>query len=247
MNDHIAKPIDPGKLALTLARWLEGRAQTPRRPPAAVEKRPAPAPALPGVDLDFALRNLGGNVELFEQLIDLFVEEHSEAAEALARPVAEGAWKRVNALAHGLKGAASTLGALGVAEIARVIEQAAREAAPDAAAIAQQVDALGHAVAEIVEGVAARRREATAAAAGAPSQQAPPAAAEILPLLDELKRLFEAGDADAETQSERLAGRLAQTAAAMRAAEIARSAGRYDFDAAAATLAELRSQVADWA
>jgi hypothetical protein len=32
----------------------------------------------------------------------------------------------------------------------------------------------------------------------------------------------------------------------MRAAEVARSASRYDFDAAAAALAELRAQVANW-
>jgi len=243
MNDYIAKPIDPDKLALTLARWLEGRTQTSagRKPPAAVGARPA----LPGVDVAFALRNLGGNAELFEQLIDMFVEEHGDSAQSLAQAAAQGEWKRVNALAHALKGAASTLGALGVAEIARALEQAAREAAPDADAARHLTQALGGAIAEIADGVRARRRET--AAAPAPPPQAPPAAAELTPMLDELRRLLEAGDADAETQSERLAGLLAQTAAAMRAAEVARSASRYDFDAAAEALAQLSAEIANWA
>jgi PAS domain S-box-containing protein len=242
MNDHIAKPIDPDKLALTLARWLSGRLQAPAR---RMETAPRETGRLSGVDVEAALRNLGGNAELFEQLLDIFVDEHREAAGRLAQAAAEGAWKRVNALAHALKGAASTLGALDVAEIARGVEQAAREPAPDAEAIGRATQALGAAIGLVVDAVAARRRDAPPAAP--PTRQAaPPAAAELTPILDQLKRLLEAGDADAETESERLAAMLAETAAAMRAAEVARCAGRYDFDAAAEALAELRREVAHW-
>jgi hypothetical protein len=76
---------------------------------------------------------------------------------------------------------------------------------------------------------------------------APPTAAELLPAINDLERLLEAGDADSETESERLANRLARTAAASRASAVAFSASRYDFDGAAASLAELRVEVSNWA
>jgi PAS domain S-box-containing protein len=249
MNDHIAKPIDPEKLALTLARWLEDRVQAP----AEREETEAPAAhppriAIAGVDVAFALDNLGGNAELFEDLLDLFVEEHGDAARLIMQASADGEWRRVNAQAHGLKGAASTLGALRISEIALRIEQTARAPAPDAGVIGQDAEALRIAIAEVAAGVVAHRSRMPApgsSAQEAAPQEAPPVA-EIVADIDELRRLLEAGDADAETESERLAGRLARTAAAMRAADVVRCASRYDFDAAAASLADLRAEVAGW-
>ena len=244
MNDHIAKPVDPDRLALTLAHWLERRVQTPaERQQASAAVESAPPLAIAGLDVEFALGNLGGNAELYGELLDMFVEEHGGQAQAIAQAVANGNWKRVNALAHGLKGAAATLGALQVSEIAKRIEHAAREPAPDAGIIGPDAEALGPAIAEVVAGVAAHKSEGVAAHE---SDKSAPPANEILADIDELKRLLEAGDADAETAIERLAGRLVGAAAALRAADVARSASRYDFAAAAVQLAELRAEVANW-
>ena len=165
MNDYIAKPIDPEKLALTLALWLESRAQAPgdRRETDAALASP-PRIAITGVDVEFALDNLGGNAELFEELVDVFVEEHCEQAQTIARATAGGEWKRVNALAHGLKGAAATLGALQISEIAQRIEHAAREATPDADVVGLDAEALGLAIAEVVASFAAHKSRKAAAA-----------------------------------------------------------------------------------
>ena len=244
MNDHIAKPINPETLALTLARWLEGRLQAPHAlPEPAPSGESRPALAIAGVDVAFALDNLGGNTELFDELLGLFVEEHGDAARLIARAAAEGEWKRVNALAHGLKGAAATLGASEVAEISRRIEQAARGSAPEADVIRRDAEALDRAFAEVAAGVVAHKSRAAAPAPFA--QQEAPTGAEIIADIDELARLLGAGDADAEMESERLASRLARTAAAMRAADVVRYASRYDFEAAAVSLARLRADVAN--
>ena len=171
MNDHIAKPIDPDRLALTLALWLDGRVQAAGET-LEPDARAAARIAIAGVDVAFALDNLGGNAELFEELVGVFVEEHCEQAQAIARAAAGGEWKRVNALAHGLKGAAATLGALQISEIAQRIEHAAREPAQDADVVGLDAEALGLAIAEVVVSFAAHVSDKAAAAASTQEEPA---------------------------------------------------------------------------
>ncbi len=253
MNDHIAKPIDPDAMALTLARWLEGARLSDARMPARAARaragRDAPAgSARPGVDVASALRNLNGNEALLVRLLDVFAAEHQDYAAAMRQAASAGDFAAVNAMSHRLKGAAATLGALSVARCAGDVETATQPeiAEPRARGLDAQIDALAFALAEVVEGVRA---------AGGHSVEAPPTApteakgvfdpGAALEAIDALARLLRDGDADAEIESERLAALLRGTGPGRRAASVAASAGRYDFEGAQTALNALRAEVAD--
>ena len=98
MNDHIGKPIDPESLFAALVRWIEPREGTlptedgTEFPPPPSEKVP-PLPSLPGVVSAAGLARLGGNRELYEQLLIKFRRDFGAAGEELAHLLNQGIWR----------------------------------------------------------------------------------------------------------------------------------------------------------
>ncbi len=122
MNDHIAKPIKVDELFATLARWI----------------RKAPGRAASPADLDkrAALARLGGNEQLYQRLLRMFVEREVDFGKhfAAARNAADsGAALR---LAHDLRSEAASLGAMALSSAAGALERACSEPAA-----AHEVDA----------------------------------------------------------------------------------------------------------
>ena len=107
MDSHVAKPIDPAKLEAVMSRLS--------------------APSV-GVDRE-AITELLDIVgpEQMEVLLAAFLEEVDADEKAIARAVAAGDADAARVTAHTLKGAAATLGALRLAEVAAGIESAARD------------------------------------------------------------------------------------------------------------------------
>ena len=248
MNDHVGKPIDPDALALTLARWVavsQRPAQRRREEAPKGEVSTSALPSWPGIDVAAALRNLNGNRELLTELLVVFAEEHADQATNLRRAAELGEWKRVNAIAHGLKGASSTLGANYIAVAARDIESEARDSAPNAPFIVERIEELRIATLEVVGGLKAAQAEPEDS--GEEPATSVPAPPNVLPAVEKLLRMLREGDADAETESERLAALLARTELGALAASVAAAAGRYDFDGAADTLLKLQEELAAWA
>jgi PAS domain S-box-containing protein len=142
MDSHVAKPIDPAKLVAVMAQ-LPGRAPRP------------PAPAVVDTDAFPELLDAVGPDEV-AAVLAAFLEEVDADQKAIARAVAEGDVDAARRTAHTLKGAAATLGAVQLAEVAASIESAAREGRlPDGseqsalrsvaeAAIASLADARGN-------------------------------------------------------------------------------------------------------
>ena len=124
MNDFLAKPIDIGELAAVLTRWLPaGRSGPGRRESADL---PAPAPNLdfPGIRLEDALPRFLGRLDLLARVRDLFLGQHRMAPARLAELEAANAWPEMARIAHALKGAAGTIGALDLEAHAKALEQA---------------------------------------------------------------------------------------------------------------------------
>jgi CheY-like chemotaxis protein len=122
MDDYLSKPVQVAALeAVLTGSALETK---PRR-----RRAPEASQVIDAVQLA-ELRQLSRNTgeSLLEQLIDTFLERSAQDLTALRQALAQGDRPALSRAAHSLKGASGNLGALGVSEISRTIE----ELAPDA-------------------------------------------------------------------------------------------------------------------
>ena len=115
MNDYISKPILPERLFAVMQRWLgplnePATRTTPEDP--VEEQIAAMAKALPGFDVDQAMRRLNGNVSFYKELLADLRHNLDETRPALQRLLREGRIDDARHPLHGLKGVSGNLGAL---------------------------------------------------------------------------------------------------------------------------------------
>ncbi len=159
MNDFVSKPIEPGTLFATLARWLpEPGTPAPDAPESlpALAQRPLPG-ALPGIDVQAALDRLLGDSGLLRMILSELRETHAMRGVELRQALERGDAAQARFAAHALAGVAGNVSALRLAAAAMAVEhnleaQAAGDA--DASrALAGQLDELDAALAEVVAGL----------------------------------------------------------------------------------------------
>jgi light-regulated signal transduction histidine kinase (bacteriophytochrome)/CheY-like chemotaxis protein/HPt (histidine-containing phosphotransfer) domain-containing protein len=128
MNDHIAKPVNPGEMFATLARWIK-----PSKPAPAAVAAAAPAvpgmllPRLPGVQVEAAVQRLGGDVAAYVSLLDKFRHRNRGAVAEIRLALTEGGRNDAERIAHTLKSVAGALGALSLQAKAADLEIRIRE------------------------------------------------------------------------------------------------------------------------
>jgi two-component system sensor histidine kinase/response regulator len=132
MNDHVAKPVDPGVLYSTLLRWLGKASSKPKRktvPTAsarpAVEASgglPARLAAIEGLDVSLALQLFDGQMAIYLHVLRTFVDTYSAGMPQLDLALAADSRAGLAAAGHSLRGASSSIGATGVANLAAVLE-----------------------------------------------------------------------------------------------------------------------------
>jgi signal transduction histidine kinase/HPt (histidine-containing phosphotransfer) domain-containing protein len=113
MDDYVSKPLTPALLF------------------AAVEQAPAPdladAPHLSSsaspIDWDELRERLGGDDDLMEDVVRLFLEDCPERLEDIRTAIERRDMARIRATAHAIKGTAANLSARQVVEAARVLER----------------------------------------------------------------------------------------------------------------------------
>jgi PAS domain S-box-containing protein len=132
LDDYLTKPLDMGRLAKALARWISppspAGGAAPAAPASAVSaSSPAPAPASPlVVDLIALHRLSGGDEAMARELLGDFIGVSRGICGAIEKALAAGDRAAVRSGAHNLKGSARTAGALALAEMASRLESAAR-------------------------------------------------------------------------------------------------------------------------
>ena len=160
MNDHIAKPIDPGNLFATVGRFY-ARADVA---PADLDAGPGPLqrspeedshdlPSIAGLDTKDGLSRVGGNRKLYLKLLGQFIEQQGPAIEQIADALTRKDIALAERLAHTLKGVAGNIGATHVQSAAGALEKLIRDRAEAKGVECRQTtgrrsaDAAGHGIA----------------------------------------------------------------------------------------------------
>ncbi|MBF0133013.1 MAG: response regulator [Magnetococcales bacterium] len=134
MQGHISKPIDPGDLLATLARWV--RLSSPMLSPAVSSLmehngpdlipsgEAIPFPEIVGIDVPVGVRRTGGYFNHYQKLLTMFCANQGNAGERIRQALKSGDMGAAQRHAHTLKGVSATIGADGLHEKAKLLELA---------------------------------------------------------------------------------------------------------------------------
>ncbi len=130
MNDHVAKPIDPGAFFETLSRFYKSV-----NPPPSASGGPRPAeidgdlPTIPGLDTHDGLSRVAGNRTLYLKLLRQFGEQQGHTVGDISAALAHGDSALAERMVHILKGVAGNIGAKAVQAAAGDLEKLIRSRA----------------------------------------------------------------------------------------------------------------------
>lgn len=133
MNEHLTKPINPGKLYETLLKFI---VPGDRGPVPVPEERDQLAddfefPEIEGLSIERGLENVAGNRRGYARLLKSFKEDYANAADAMNSCFASGDMKKAAALVHSAKGVAGNLGAETLYQASIDLEKAIKDNSPD--------------------------------------------------------------------------------------------------------------------
>jgi HPt (histidine-containing phosphotransfer) domain-containing protein len=114
-------------------------------------KSPELSDALPGIDLQAALKRLMGNRRLFDKLLRDFVRNYAGVSGQIREAIAHGDIAQAQHIAHTLKGIAGNISATRVFTFAQDLEAAIRQG--DRSRISTGLDSLDEALKPIIKAV----------------------------------------------------------------------------------------------
>ncbi|WED20541.1 transporter substrate-binding domain-containing protein [Vibrio sp. JC009] len=127
MNDHIAKPIDPGRLIQTLSKWVTpGLVGVTGSPHLRVMKGEALSllSGLKQIKTESGLRRVNGKSDLYLSLLIDFYHEHYDDARLIRQAVQDQNLDLARRLSHTIKGVAGSIGAEALQKSAQQLELA---------------------------------------------------------------------------------------------------------------------------
>ncbi|CAN2039850.1 two-component system, sensor histidine kinase and response regulator [Candidatus Magnetomoraceae bacterium gMMP-15] len=129
MDDYASKPIDPKRLFASLQKWIKSSKIVNVRPENRVKKIELKnfeihTKELPGINIESAIKRMGGNKELYIKLIGKFYREYSNIAVNIRKSLENKEIKDAERQAHTLKGLAGNFSAQTLRNTAQEIETA---------------------------------------------------------------------------------------------------------------------------
>jgi len=142
MQEHLTKPIDPEQMYRVLSKWIHlSKSAALDIPPIGVAT-PGGFDDLPGLAVQDALKNLGGDEGLYIKLLKRFVESYEHTPQQVRDALAAGDRKLAVRLAHTVRGLAASLGASSLTSVAGDLERTLAAEKEHAAVLAQMRDVL---------------------------------------------------------------------------------------------------------
>jgi signal transduction histidine kinase/CheY-like chemotaxis protein/HPt (histidine-containing phosphotransfer) domain-containing protein len=246
MNDHVAKPIDPERLFAALNTWVApgqrtlptGMVVAPETPTEPARPNPMPND-LPGIDLAVALKGTGGNATLLHQILMKFLHDHEGDAQALRKALSAHELDHAQRIAHTLKGLAGLIGAKELRPAAIAMDAAIRSRAGDT--YLRLLDRLENTLSLVIHSL--KWLEQHSADHPVPAGDAMAQESSVHQLLKRLERMVRELDPDAEEVAGILRQKVTSSAAQLRAQELERLLGNFEFDVAQRTLIQLKQEL----
>jgi CheY-like chemotaxis protein len=205
MDDHVAKPIEPRELFLTLLKWVkpgEAReAETGKMPGLATDAAAGGTSEdwqvprdIDGLDTELGLKRVLGKVPRYQSMLEKYVAGQSGTVTALREALAAGDRDTATRLAHTTKGVSGNIGATVVQQRADELETALQQGTP-LEQTTHLVDTLAQHLQPLVAAIAAQLEQPPKQADGpAVDRAAAPAAideAQLAAVTQRLRKLLE--------------------------------------------------------
>ena len=130
MDDYISKPVDTVELVDKLDKWLQGRVAAAQGRDSALAPDAADSPEGASVlDLAELTDRVMGNDDVVREVLCAFIHDTPIRLAALKASLASGDMEDATLQSHSIKGAASTVSAGRVRDVALEIEQVCRSGA----------------------------------------------------------------------------------------------------------------------
>ena len=128
MNDHIGKPIDWERLFILLVQWvkLQPPGELIETNPKAADDKPV-FPILTGVETDDVEQQMGGNVELYCKMLNLFRSRHSDDAALIRAAYQAKDYDAAVNITHNLLGSASFMQMFQLSGLVADLDQALKQ------------------------------------------------------------------------------------------------------------------------
>jgi two-component system, sensor histidine kinase and response regulator len=126
MDDHIPKPINPNGLLSTLAKWVSPRENSDEEIAASeistVSKADKALSKLEGIDVNFGLSMVDGDVETYKMFLVRFFESNITAYEKIQKALDANNLKQAEFLVHTVRGGAGNIGAKILSKVGESLE-----------------------------------------------------------------------------------------------------------------------------